>query len=272
MATRDLDVEAVTQLIARVARDAVMPKFRTLRDDEVHHKATADRVDDIVTDADRDAEAQLTDGLLSLMPSACVLGEEAAHSDPSLMTLVDGDRPVWLVDPLDGTSNFANGIDAFGIMVGLALRGDVRFAWIHLPARNEMWVAGAGTGTFLNGARLRIPPVEERTPRGALFIRYMPPELREHMLSSISGHIAAMKHTGAAAIEYTDIARGRKEFAIYYRLLPWDHGAPALVLRESGGSVEHMDGRPYTVRSAHQITFVGRDREMVERLRGWMGQ
>jgi fructose-1,6-bisphosphatase/inositol monophosphatase family enzyme len=100
----------------------------------------------------------------------------------------------------------------------------------------------------------------------------MPPDIREHVLASTSDHIVATAHTGAAAIEYTEIARGRKEFAIYYRLLPWDHGAPALVLRESGGSVEHMDGQPYSVRSAHQITLVGRDSEMVQRLRGWIGQ
>ncbi len=70
IAAHDIDVDAVTQLIAQVARDAIMPKFQTLRDDEVHHKATAGHVDDIVTVADRDAEAQLTDGLMSLMPSA----------------------------------------------------------------------------------------------------------------------------------------------------------------------------------------------------------
>ena len=127
MANPDIDVDAVTRLIAQVARDAVMPKFQTLRDDEVHHKPTAGHKEDIVTDADRRAEAQLTEGLLSLMPSACVVAEEAAHTDPAIIGLVHGDGPVWIVDPLDGTSNFASGSDAFGIMVGLALGGEVRF-------------------------------------------------------------------------------------------------------------------------------------------------
>jgi len=271
MANPDIDVDAVTRLIAQVARDAVMPKFQALRDDEIHHKPTAGHVDDIVTEADRRAEAQLTEGLLSLVPSACVVGEEAAHNDPALIGLVHGDRPAWIVDPLDGTSNFATGSDAFGIMVGLALGGEVHFAWIHLPARNEVFVAESGGGAFLNGARLRVPPPDDRTPRGALFLRYMPPEIREHVLKSTSDHIVATAHTGAAAVEYTEISRGRKEFAIYYRLLPWDHGAPALVLRESGGSVEHLDGRPYSVRSADQITLVGRDKGTVSRLRGWLG-
>src|SRR3954470_20892855 len=148
MVHRVVDVDAVTLLIAQVAREAVMPKFRALRDHEVHHKPTAGHKDDIVTDADRRAEAQLTEGLLSLMPSACVVAEEAAHDDPAIVGLVHGDRPVWIVDPLDGTSNFAAGSDAFGIMVGLALDGAVRFGWIHLPARAEVYVAESGAGAF----------------------------------------------------------------------------------------------------------------------------
>jgi len=96
MVHREVDVDAVTQLIAQVAREAVMPKFRALRDDEVHHKPTPGHVDDIVTEADRRAEAQLTEGLLSLMPSACVVAEEAAHTNPALVGLVHGDRPAWL--------------------------------------------------------------------------------------------------------------------------------------------------------------------------------
>ena len=101
-------------------------------------------------------------------------------------------------------------------------------------------------------------------------MRYMPADIHDRVLTSLTGRIVATRHTGAAAVEYTDIARGRQEFAIYYRLLPWDHGAPVLVLRESGGCVEHMDGRPYSVRSENQLTFVGRDRAVVERLRGWL--
>ena len=100
----------------------------------------------------------------------------------------------------------------------------------------------------------------------------MPPEIREHVLASTRDHIVAAAHTGAAAIDTPISPQGRKEFAIYYRLLPWDHGAPALVLRESGGCVEHLDGRPYSVRSAHQITLVGRDKRGRAPPAGWLGQ
>ena len=74
----------------------------------------------------------------------------------------------------------------------------------------------------------------------------------------------------AAAIEYTDILRGLGDFVIYYRLLPWDHAAPALVLTEAGGLVSHLSGQPYTARSQSQLTIVARDAVTVDQLRAWL--
>jgi fructose-1,6-bisphosphatase/inositol monophosphatase family enzyme len=268
----EVEVDEVTRLISQVARDFVLPKFNGLRHDEIHHKPTAGHVDDIVTDVDRRAELALTSGLTAVLPSASVLAEEAAHNDPSQLDLVRGDGPLWIVDPLDGTSNFAAGHDGFGIMVALAIGGEARYAWVHLPARGEMFVAESGSGVVFNGARLTVPRPIAGIPRGALFVRYMPPALRESVVTRLDGRIEATVHTGAAAIEYTDIARGRKEFAVYYRLLPWDHAAPALIVREAGGSVEHMDGHPYSVRSVHQLTVVARGPDLAARLRGWLAR
>jgi fructose-1,6-bisphosphatase/inositol monophosphatase family enzyme len=267
-----LDIDAVTRLIIQVARDIVTPKFRALRGDEIERKPTVGNVEDIVTVVDRNVEARLAGGLRDLLPSSRVIGEEAAHADPALLALVDADEPVWIVDPLDGTSNFASGSDGFGIMVSLAARGHTRAAWVHLPVRDEFFVAEAGSGTYLNGQRLRVPPADEtRVPRGTFFVRYMPDSLRESVSACAAGRFVHVPHAGAAAVEYTEVLRGRKEFAVYYRLLPWDHGAPALVLTEGGGSVEHLNGTPYTVRSPNQLTLVTRDAGTASRLRAWLG-
>jgi fructose-1,6-bisphosphatase/inositol monophosphatase family enzyme len=267
------DIDAVTRLIEQVANEIVLPKFRALRDDEIHHKPTEGHSNDLVTVVDRAAEARLTSGLLEIVPSAHVIGEEAAHHNPGLVALLDDDAPVWIVDPLDGTSNFAGGIEAFGIMVGYALRGKVKAAWIHLPARGEFFVAEAGGGAYRNGERLRVPPaIPENRPRGTFFVRYMPPALRRAVTERVSaGGFVNVAQTGAAAVEYTDVLLGRKEFAVYYRLLPWDHAGPALILTEGGGAVEHLNGDAYTVRSKSQLTLVARDAEMASRLRAWLG-
>lgn len=265
------DIDAVTRLITQVAREIVLPKFRALRNDEIVQKPTAGNLQDIVTVVDRDVEERLAAGLVDILPSARVIGEEAAHKTPAIVDLVGGDAPVWIVDPLDGTSNFASGRDAFGIMVGFAIRGQVRAAWIDLPVRGELFVAEAGSGTHLNGQRLRVPPAAELgAPRGTVFVRYMPDALREAVTLRTTGRYVHVPHAGAAAVEYTDILRGRKEFAVYYRLLPWDHGAPALILTEGGGAVQHLGGQRYSVRSPNQLTLVTRDTETAGRLRSWL--
>lgn len=265
------DIDAVTRIIQDVADEVIVPRYRALRTDEIIHKETAGYADDLVTLADREAEARLTTALTELMPSARVLGEESTHADAGRLALVDADGPLWIVDPLDGTHNFAAGRDGFGVMVGFALRGVVRAAWIYLPIRGELFVAETGCGAWFNGERMRVPDgTDTGLPRGTYLSRFMPPHLRDAVTRALETRIAPADLAGAAAVEYTDVLRGRREFVAYYRLLPWDHGAPALILTEGGGAVEHLDGRPYTLRSGHQVTLVSRDAELAARLRNWI--
>ncbi len=265
------DIDAVTAIIQEVAQDIIVPRFRSLRTDEIIHKNTAGYADDLVTVADREAETRLTSALLELMPSARVLGEESAHADAGRLALIDDDGPLWIVDPLDGTHNFAGGLDGFGVMVGFAIGGVVRAAWIYLPIRGELFVAEAGCGAYFNGDRIRVQGyLDGDRPRGTYLSRFMPPNLRDAVTRALEPRITPASLAGAAAVEYTDVLRGRREFVAYYRLLPWDHGAPALVLAEGGGAVEHLDGRAYTLRSEHQVTLVARDAELAARLRSWI--
>jgi fructose-1,6-bisphosphatase/inositol monophosphatase family enzyme len=265
------DVDAVTRLIDQVATDIVLPRFGVLRQDEIDRKPAAGHQDDLVTVVDREAEARLSRELMDMIPSAQVLGEEAAYADPSALSRVHSDDPLWIIDPLDGTRNFAAGSDAFGIMVGFAIRGEVRAAWVHLPARGECFVAEAGSGTYRNGMRVRVPADPSWSiPRGTFLVRFMPAHVRDSVRVHAAGRYADSGQTGAAAIEYTDVLHGRKDFAVYFRLLPWDHGAPSLLLTEAGGRVEHVGGHAYSVRSAHQLTIAARDPETASRVRQWL--
>jgi fructose-1,6-bisphosphatase/inositol monophosphatase family enzyme len=218
---------------------------------------------------DREAEDALTEGLSDIFPAA-VVGEEAAHRDPGMLNLIHRDDPVWIVDPLDGTRNFANGGDAFGTMVAFAVAGVVRAAWVSLPVRGDSFVAQSGSGTFRNGQRLRVPEIgAPELPRGSFFIRFMPAALRLELLRTVKGRYAEAPQAGAAAVEYTDVLEGLKDFVVYFRLLPWDHGAPALILTESGGCVRHADGEPYTLRSPNQPTIVARRPDIAAQVRRW---
>lgn len=240
-----IELDRVTAVIEAVAREELLPRFGRLASSDLFAKDSPGDAEDIVTAADHAVERRLNLALRSLLPGAPVIGEEAAHADPSLLALLGRTGPVWLVDPLDGTRNFVAGDERFGVMVALLWDGETRAAWIHLPVAGRTVVAEAGSGATVNGAPLRVPPpVAERALSGTLYTRFMPPELRAAVERRASG-CWPVALTGAACQEYPAVAEGAKSFVLYYRLLPWDHAPGALVVTEAGGVVRHPDGTSY---------------------------
>jgi fructose-1,6-bisphosphatase/inositol monophosphatase family enzyme len=147
----------------------------------------------------------------------------------------------------------------------------VQAAWILLPIRQEMWVAEASSGTFRNGVAVKVQAAggPEHPHRGSVSARFMPNGVGDAALRATAGRYLELPKS-SCAVEYTEITAGRREFAVYYRLLPWDHAAPALILREGGGRVDHLDGRPYGLRSANEVTVVARDEHVSAEVRGWL--
>ncbi len=264
-----IPVDAVTALLVEVGRSVILPRFGSLRPDEIERKHTPTDPDDIVTAVDRQAEEHLTKELLRLVPGTTVIGEEAVHSEPAILASLASDDPVWLLDPIDGTRNFASGDDGFGIMLAYVADGETLAAWVVLPARDEIYVAEAGGGARRNGQAMRVPTPESRMVRGAIHPRYMPVETRLSAQRQAAGRFQQCLDTRSAAVEYTQILAGTREFAVYYRLLPWDHAAPALILVEGGGVVVHLDGRPYTPRSADQVTVVAGSAAVAAMVSDW---
>ncbi len=264
------DIDAVTRLLTRVSQEVILPRFRQLSADDVERKHSATDPDDVVTVVDRAAEAALTSALVDLAPGSAVIGEEATHSAPDLLRHLDTDVPLWLIDPIDGTKNFVAGKDGFGAMLAYVVDGQAHAAWIVLPARDEMFVAERGSGAWRNGQRMHVrPPAAEARPKGTLHVRYMPETIRGVATRVARDECEVHVDSRSAAIEYTDVLQGRRDFAVYYRLLPWDHVAPALLVTEGGGCVEHLDGSPYGPRSVHQVTIVGADALTAARVRAW---
>jgi fructose-1,6-bisphosphatase/inositol monophosphatase family enzyme len=264
-------VDAVTRLVKQASRELVLPRFRQLQAGDIERKTSADDVADLVTVVDREVETRLTEGLLTLVPEAVVVGEEATHLDPQRLAAIETDRSVWLVDPIDGTRNFARGDDRFGIMVSFVTAGVTRLAWVLLPATDRMFVAEEGGGVWLNGVRVEAPRLQlDADLRGSMLSRFMPLEVQQRIEMRTEGRYRRAPPSGCAAFEYTTILTGASDFVVYYRLLPWDHAAPALILTEAGGRVEHVSGRPYSVRSADQLTVVARTEEVSRRVREWL--
>lgn len=230
----------------RVSAEAIMPRYRNLR----HGEVIAKGIDDPVTVADREAELMLIEGLSALLPEAQAVGEEAAHADPTIMERLSG--LCWIIDPIDGTSNFAAGEGHFAVMVALADGGVTQAGWIYDPRRGRLCHANLGAGAFIDGEQVRTTPGGSRPPRLAAMTRYMLPAQRSVFDSEIAPHYELVTAPGCAAEQYPLTVLGEHDLAIYERTLPWDHAAGCLFLGEAGGTCARPDGSPYLVDSGRK--------------------
>lgn len=239
-------MDRIAELLRDVASSVVMPRFQALRSSDIEEKSPGE----IVTIADREAEAAITSALLSVRPGSRVVGEEASAVDPSQLSGLDqGD--VWLVDPLDGTANFAAGRTPFALMVALLSNGETIAAWMLDPVTERLALTERGGGAWLNGNRVTTAKGSSSADqlRGAVFGRFMPPDIRsivEARARNIGEQLPGYMCCGA---EYPAIATGEEDFALYWRTLPWDHAPGALFLTEAGGHVARPGGETYRAAS-----------------------
>jgi len=232
----------VQALMRDVATRIVMPRFRQLDAAEIEEKAP----DEIVTIADRESEIALAEGLTRLLPNSRVIGEEACSVDASVLDGINKGA-VWIVDPIDGTANFAAGETPFGIMVALVVNGVSEAAWLLDPVANRLCSAGRGEGAFINGERVTARTSGEAKPVAGLSTRYLPPELRGEIEQRAAGKLHCVGIPRCAAEQYPRVMLGTNDLALFWRTHVWDHAPGALILTEAGGKVARFDGTPYAV-------------------------
>jgi fructose-1,6-bisphosphatase/inositol monophosphatase family enzyme len=266
-------VPRVTAVIQHVVDTLVMPSFRTLRPEDIHAKDTPGDPDDLVTIVDKAAERALVERLSGLVPGAVFVGEEAVSEDPDLLLALSSESPAWLIDPVDGTKNFARGHADFGVMLALVERGVTRASWIAVPAAHPsgfLVVAERDSGTYIDGVPVRTAYESTALPRGTVHTRMMPGDGAREVERRLKGRYEPRLSTGAAATEYSAILRGEKEFVIYYRLHPWDHAPGALAIVEAGGAAVHVSGKAYTALSPNEVTVLAASPELAETVRSWL--
>jgi len=243
--TREL--HEVVQLVRAVARTEIMPHFRALRPGDVRAKSGPT---DLVTIADEKAEQRLTEALHRLFPGCVVVGEEAATHDPALLGTIGTSDLCFIVDPIDGTSNFCAGLPLFGVMVAVVQHGAVVGAVIHDPIGDDTATALTGQGAWMEmatGERTRLQvaaPVSLSSMTGAVSWRYMAEPRRSIVCRNLLRLGAAWDYR-CAAHQYRILAAGHCHYAVYQRLLPWDHAAGWLLHKEAGGWSARFDGSSY---------------------------
>jgi len=233
------DIDTVTGIVRTVAAEEVMPRFRNLAEHDVAEKK---HPSDLVTTADIEAEKRLIAALGELVPGSVVIGEEGAEADPGLFQALAGEAPVWLVDPVDGTSNFARGEACFAVVVAFCQGGETRAGWILDPVTGRAaWaVAGEGAWTVGNDRDTTPQSLQASAPRAVdQMTGSLGPRLAKLVReASVAGQGAAPARTvryGCTGQEYLDLGAGKLDFAQYTRLKPWDHAAGVLIHAEAGG-------------------------------------
>lgn len=233
---------SVASLMETVAAEVVLPRYQNLAAHEIEEKAA----DDYVTIADKESELRLYDGLSKILPEAGIVGEEAAAADPAVLDRA-GDGLNWIIDPIDGTGNFAAGRAPFGIMVGLVDNGAIQAGWILDPLTGRICHAALGSGAYIDEERITARESGAEMPIAALAVYFMTDAQRADIGRRAEGKFTLVDIPQCAAEQYPRLALGQNDVSLFERSLPWDHAAGALLLNEAGGRLARRDGSPYVV-------------------------
>ncbi len=193
---------------------------------------------DYVSEVDRNAEAAIIEVIRRAYPHHAILAEESGEHK--------GNDFLWIIDPLDGTTNYLHGFPQFSVSVALQHRGQLISAAVYDPLRDEMFTASRGAGALLNDRRLRVS--DQKTLKGALIgtgipfrdQRYLDEYLA--MLKAMVRDTAGIRRPGSAALDFAYVAAGRVDGFWELGLSAWDFAAGALLVQEAGGAVTDIRG------------------------------
>lgn len=253
------DESALIETVREVAAQEILPRFRSLDPVDI---ATKSRQDDLVTIADREAERRLSEAAHRILPGVVVVGEEAVADDPDLQNDIADADTCLIIDPVDGTWNFAHGLATFGVILALSSKGQTVWGLIYDPIGDDWVVARAGEGTAYvksDGSAKKLRFNDAPSPTIDTAMGYVHSYLfdgdERHQLFSILPHFHKTDALRCSAHEYRLLAQGAVDFCLSPVLNPWDHAAGCLIVEEAGGVARLLDGTPYapTVRSGRLL-------------------
>lgn len=238
---------SLINLVRRAAKAEILPRFRNLGAADV---ATKSGPHDLVTEADKSAEAMLARGIQRMFPHALVVGEEAASEDPSLRDKLNEAELAFILDPVDGTWNFVNGLAVFGIIISVTRFGKPVFGLLYDPIMDDFISAeqdGPTTLTRTNGVArpLSVSAGGDLAELSGFMHFYLMPKVDQARLAPHLPKLGRMQALRCSCHEYRTLAQGGSDFLLSGILNPWDHAAGVLILQRAGGIVRFLDGRDY---------------------------
>jgi myo-inositol-1(or 4)-monophosphatase len=225
---------------------------------------------DLVTDVDVAVERMCRDLLRERFPYHRIQAEELPDGgalgpvdeadDPA--SRADGARHCWVLDPIDGTSNYAHGLPIFSCSLALEIDGVIQIGVVLDPTRPELYTAERGQGAYLNGRRLKVSTADQLVD--SLLLTGFPYAVEEKadeivgLFGAFVKQARAVRRLGSAALDLCYVAAGRVEGFWEQGLKPWDIAAGSLMVEEAGGTVQGCDGQPFTIRRGHILASNGR--------------
>jgi myo-inositol-1(or 4)-monophosphatase len=209
----------------------------------------------LVTEMDLLSEKIIVDEIKSHYPDHDVLAEERAAAE-------NASRFRWIIDPLDGTTNYAHGFPIFSVSIALAKDGEVVFGVVYDPTRDELFTAEKGKGARLNGRRIRVS--SQSTLTRSLLATGFPYDLRESRVNNFDHfynfaiRAQAVRRAGSAALDLCYVAAGRFDGFWEMKLGPWDIAAGSLMVSEAGGKITDFTGRPLNLSGKHVLASNGK--------------
>lgn len=230
-------------LAARKAGEAILRGFRNLEAGDIESKGK----NDFVTRVDLEAEAAIKKVIARQFPGHRILAEETGYTSPA------GEH-LWVIDPLDGTTNFIHGVPHFAVSLALLKNGKAMFGLIFDPLSHDRFHAIRGQGAFLNDKPIRVSPTAKlANALGATGFPFKAPKLRPAYAKAFRAMMAKckdMRRCGAAALDLAYVACGRYDFFWEAHLLPWDFMAGKLIVKEAGGETSDFSGSELAVHSS----------------------
>ncbi len=255
----DDQMTALIETVRDVARVEILPHFRNLDALQIDSKSAPD---DLVTIADRAAELAISKAVHSILPDAAIIGEEAVSSDKSVLARVKEPGLVVVIDPIDGTWNYANGIATYGVILAVIEDGQCIFGLLYDPSYDDWIMATKGEGAFFcrpDGTKRALqlaPPPDKLSDCFGFVGLYLFGKERQAQLAAALPSFRRSMTLRCSCHEYRMLAQGASQFCLNGMLNVWDHAAGVLIYQEAGGVARLLDGRNYdpVMRKGHLLT------------------
>jgi len=264
-----IDLEALANILRDAAKAEVLPRFRRLDPGMVRQKSEAI---DLVTEADEAAERRIMADVAALVPQATFIGEESVAADPSLLDSLKDAELAVVVDPIDGTANYAAGMPLFAVMAAVVANGETVAGVIYDPMGDDWVLAERGGGAWQkrpdgHAERLKsAAPVPLDQMVGTASVGFLSMDVRPAILANLAKVRLAASYR-CAGHEYRTLVAGHLHYAMFNKLMPWDHLAGTLIAQEAGGYVARFDGSAYLPHHTAGGILAAPDRDSWEQLR-----